>query len=109
MPHDVDVLLVGTPDRDAVDDAARRAQSRLGREVNVILRSRQRWEHDHDAFTVQLRTSPLLQVLPDGNDTPSGAEEGPVARLSSPDPGEKSRGGVTKRDIAKGTRRPARG
>lgn len=109
VPHDVDVLLVGTPDRDAVDDAARRAQSRLGREVNVTLRSRQRWEHDQDAFTVQLRTSPLLQVFPAGNDAPSGAEEGPVARLSSPDPGEKSRGGVTKRDIAKGTRRPARG
>ncbi len=28
--HDIDVLLVGTPVRDAADDAARRAQSRLG-------------------------------------------------------------------------------
>lgn len=63
-PNDVDVLLIGTPDRDQVDDAARRAQSRLGREVNVTLRTRQRWEHDQDGFTVQLRTSALLLIRP---------------------------------------------
>jgi hypothetical protein len=63
-PHDVDVLLVGTPDRDEVYDAADRAQRRLGREVNVTLRSPDRWENDQDGFTVQVRSSPLLLVPP---------------------------------------------
>jgi hypothetical protein len=63
-PHDIDVLLVGTPDRDEVYDAADRAQQRLGREVNVTLRSPARWENDQDGFTVQLRSSPLLLVPP---------------------------------------------
>src|SRR5215469_10183178 len=34
-PQDVDVLLIGVPDRDAAYDAARRAEQRLGREVNI--------------------------------------------------------------------------
>jgi hypothetical protein len=38
-PNDVDVLLVGTPDRDQAYEAAQRAQDRLGREVNVTLRA----------------------------------------------------------------------
>jgi predicted nucleotidyltransferase len=98
-PHDVDVLLVGAPDRDVVDDAAQRAQMRLGREVNVVLRSRQRWEHDEDAFTVQLRTSPLLLVP-----ARAAAELNEAMGVSSPDPGQASTRGVRKR-----TRSDARG
>jgi predicted nucleotidyltransferase len=61
-PHDVDVLLVGAPDRDEAYAAADRAQQRLGREVNVTFRSPARWENDQDGFTVQVRSSPLLLV-----------------------------------------------
>jgi predicted nucleotidyltransferase len=61
-PHDVDVLLIGTPDRDAAYEAARRAQGRLGREVNVTVRSQDQWANDDDAFTRQLRQSALLVV-----------------------------------------------
>ncbi|MFZ0160215.1 MAG: hypothetical protein WAL50_14405 [Kineosporiaceae bacterium] len=63
-PHDIDVLLVGTPHRDDAYEAAARAQQRLGREVNVTIRSRARWDKDQDGFTVQLRSSPLLLVPP---------------------------------------------
>jgi hypothetical protein len=63
-PHDIDVLLVGAPDRHEAYDAADRAQQRLGREVNVTLRSPARWENDRDGFTVQVRSSPLLLVPP---------------------------------------------
>lgn len=63
-PNDVDVLLVGTPDRDQTYEAARRAEERLGREVNVTIRSRNRWEQDQDGFTVQVRNSPLLRIPP---------------------------------------------
>ena len=34
-PNDIDVLVIGRPDRDEIYDAAQRAQRRLGREVNV--------------------------------------------------------------------------
>lgn len=61
-PHDVDVLLVGTPGRDAAYEAARRAEQRLGREVNVTIRSVQQWRSADDGFTRQLRSSPLLEI-----------------------------------------------
>lgn len=62
VPNDIDVLVIGRPDRDDVHDAAGRAQSRLGREVNVSLRTREQWEMGTDGFTEQVRTSPLVEV-----------------------------------------------
>ena len=61
-PHDVDVLLIGQPDRDAVFEAARRAEERLGREVNVTIRDAERWGNATDGFTRQLRSSPLVEI-----------------------------------------------
>ncbi len=61
-PNDVDVLVVGRPDRDEVYDAARRAEHRLGREVNVTQRTRTQWDASTDGFSRQLRASPLVQV-----------------------------------------------
>jgi predicted nucleotidyltransferase len=63
-PHDVDVLLVGAPDRDVAYDAARRAEQRLSREVNVTIRSIDHWRSGSDGFTRQLRSSPLLEIPP---------------------------------------------
>lgn len=42
-PGDVDVLIVGSPDRDEAYDAAERAQARLGRPVNTTVVSEERW------------------------------------------------------------------
>jgi DNA-binding transcriptional ArsR family regulator len=61
-PRDVDVLLVGVPDRDSVYEAARRAEQRLGREVNVTVRTPGQWSSADDGFTRQLRSSPLLEI-----------------------------------------------
>ena len=61
-PNDIDVLVLGRPDRDAVYEAARRAQQRLGREVNVTQRTRKQWETASDGFTQQVRTSPMVEV-----------------------------------------------
>jgi DNA-binding transcriptional ArsR family regulator len=61
-PNDVDVLLVGTPDRDEAYQAARRAEQRLGREVNVTVRDRAHWQAATDGFTRQLRSSPLVEI-----------------------------------------------
>jgi len=75
-PNDVDVLLVGSPDRDEAYEAARRAEDRLGREVNVTIRSRRQWQHGEDAFTKQLRSSPLLRISPSGGHSDVGENAG---------------------------------
>jgi len=61
-PNDIDVLLVGAPDRDEAYVAAQRAQQRLGREVNVTFRDAERWRTGDDGFTRQLRSSPLVEI-----------------------------------------------
>jgi predicted nucleotidyltransferase len=61
-PHDVDVLIIGAPDRDEVYEAARRAQDRLGREVNTTIRKAEQWHGAQDGFARQLRSSPLVQI-----------------------------------------------
>ncbi len=61
-PNDIDVLVIGHPDRDAVYDAARRAQQRLGREVNVTQRTRKQWDTATDGFSEQVRSSPMVEV-----------------------------------------------
>lgn len=62
QPHDIDVLVIGRPDRDEVYDAARRAQQRLGREVNVTQRTRKQWDTATDGFSEQVRSSPMVEV-----------------------------------------------
>jgi predicted nucleotidyltransferase len=61
-PQDIDVLVLGKPDRDDVFDAAQRAQRRLGREVNVTQRTRRQWETATDGFTEQVRSSPMVEI-----------------------------------------------
>jgi hypothetical protein len=61
-PNDIDVLLIGTPDRDASYEAARRAEERLGREVNVTMRTQSQWLAAADGFIRQLRSAPLLEI-----------------------------------------------
>ena len=61
-PKDIDVLVLGKPNRDEVFDAARRAERRLGREVNVTQRTRRQWESATDGFAEQVRSSPMVEV-----------------------------------------------
>lgn len=63
-PADVDVLVVGRPDRSAMYDAAQRAETRLGKSVNTTVRSRRTWHDDPDNFVERLRGGPLLRVTP---------------------------------------------
>jgi predicted nucleotidyltransferase len=64
-PSDIDVMVIGKPDRDELDDAAQRAASRLAREVNVTIRSADWWAASDDAFHRQIAASPLVQILED--------------------------------------------
>lgn len=61
-PQDIDVLVLGKPDRDDVFDAARRAERRLGREVNVTQRTSRQWETATDGFAEQVRASPMVEI-----------------------------------------------
>ena len=66
VPADVDVLVVGPADRDEVYDAADRAARRLHREVNQTVVSETRWRdvNDADPFIREVKSRPLLQLLP---------------------------------------------
>ncbi|MHB1474246.1 MAG: ArsR family transcriptional regulator [Dermatophilaceae bacterium] len=59
-PGDVDVLVVGHPDRDAVYDAANRSQERLGREVNPVVVKPQQWQEAVEPFLQEVQRRPTL-------------------------------------------------
>lgn len=61
-PGDVDVLVVGSPDRDEVFEAAQRAAGRLGREVNATVVSAGRWAEAAEPFLKEVKRRPLLRV-----------------------------------------------
>jgi predicted nucleotidyltransferase len=61
-PADLDVLVIGAPDRDALDDAAQRAGSRLAREVNVTIRSADWWRSGDDGFRSEIKQRPIVPI-----------------------------------------------
>ena len=62
-PADLDVLVIGAPDRDELDDAAQRAASRLAREVNVTIRSPAWWRDGTDGFHADVTRRPLVPLF----------------------------------------------
>jgi predicted nucleotidyltransferase len=61
-PRDVDVLLVGDPDRQAVLEAAERAERRLGREVDIRVVSAEAWRDGQDLFAATVKHRPLVRL-----------------------------------------------
>lgn len=62
-PHDIDVLVVGKVDRADLYDAADRAHSRLGIEVNPVLRTAKQWDDTADALVTQIKATAFTAVL----------------------------------------------
>ncbi len=62
VPADVDVLVIGKPDRDAIDQVALEAQERVGREVNITIRSHRAWQRSDDGFLQSVRTGNLVPI-----------------------------------------------
>ena len=62
-PNDVDVLVIGSADRDVVDDAARRAEQRIGLPVQATVRTRSQWESGWESFIREIKARPLVVVL----------------------------------------------
>lgn len=61
-PGDVDVLVVGSPDVQAVRGAARAAARELGREVNSTVLSTDEWGNDASGFVRTVRSRPLVRL-----------------------------------------------
>jgi predicted nucleotidyltransferase len=80
-PHDLDVLIVGQPARQAVYDAADRAQRRLGMPVNPVIRGSDAWRQAADPLVQQIQSGQLVTVL-----EPEAADGGkPATREPSDD------------------------
>ncbi len=63
IPRDVDVLVLGDPDDDDLFDAARAAERRLGREVNVRRVAVESWRSaTGDPFLTSVRSRPLVPI-----------------------------------------------
>jgi predicted nucleotidyltransferase len=58
-PRDIDVILIGDPDRRAVFDASERATRQLGRETNIRAVSRSAWDAGDDLFVRTVKERPL--------------------------------------------------
>lgn len=54
-PADIDVMVIGAPDRDAVYAAAERAEARLSMPVNPTVRSAAAWRDETDPLVVTAR------------------------------------------------------
>lgn len=65
-PQDIDVMVIGRPDRGRLISASDAATARLGRDVNIRAVSRERWEALGDAFLRNVRERPLIKLDLDG-------------------------------------------
>lgn len=66
-PADIDVLVIGSPRRADVYEAADRAAHRLGIQVNPVLRTAAQWEAASDSLVQQVQASPVV-LLRSGED-----------------------------------------
>jgi predicted nucleotidyltransferase len=61
-PGDIDVLVIGNPDRDSVYSAALAAEKLLRQPVNTTIRTPIVWNLQTDGFVKQVRASPLVSI-----------------------------------------------
>lgn len=74
-PGDIDVLLVGSVDRDDAYGAAERAERRLGREVNTTVVSLDRWDAAAEPFLIELHRRPLVMIRNAAATDPDGGNQ----------------------------------
>lgn len=68
-PRDIDVLVIGRPDREQVYEAAERAERRLTLVVQVAFRTPQQWA-EKDPFIHEVKSRPLVLVLSQEGNAP---------------------------------------
>jgi DNA-binding transcriptional ArsR family regulator len=62
FPHDIDVVVIGTPDRDEVSDAIVDAIRAVGQDAQVIFRTQQAWDAAQDPFTKTAKSGPIVEL-----------------------------------------------
>jgi DNA-binding transcriptional ArsR family regulator len=62
-PNDIDVLVIGTPDRIAMYAAAERAESRLHRPVNPTVCPPAQWAEPSEPFIQEIASKPYITVI----------------------------------------------
>lgn len=62
-PHDIDVLVIGEPDRDELDAAITEAERRLARPVQATIRRRSWWDTGDDSFRKEIAKRPLVELV----------------------------------------------
>jgi predicted nucleotidyltransferase len=63
VPEDIDVLVIGQPDRDQLEDALAEAERRLARPVQVTIRRPSWWAEGDDAFRVEIARRPIVSLF----------------------------------------------
>ncbi|MCU1459713.1 MAG: regulatory protein ArsR [Actinomycetia bacterium] len=62
FPHDIDVVVVGSPDRDDVTETLVDAMRQIGQDVQVVFRSSASWREGRDVFTRTVKAGPLVEL-----------------------------------------------
>jgi len=79
-PSDVDLVVVGTPDRDDLHDAAESAARRLNRPVNPVVVPPRRWDGADGGFIREIQSRPRVAVIPPSDAGTERRELGTGAR-----------------------------
>jgi predicted nucleotidyltransferase len=61
-PNDIDLLVIGEPELDALYAACRRAERELHLDVNPVVRSAADWRRRGAGFLADVRKGPLVPV-----------------------------------------------
>lgn len=61
-PNDLDILVVGHPDRASIYSAADKVQERTGLPVNPVIASVKRWNDEKDPLMTQIRSAPTVEI-----------------------------------------------
>jgi predicted nucleotidyltransferase len=78
-PHDIDVLVIGQPDRDALDAAISATERRLARPVQVTIRRRSWWNKGDDSFRKEIAKRRTVELV------------GPLSAKAVPSVGRRAR------------------
>lgn len=62
FPRDVDVIIIGTPDRDDASETITEALRTIGHDAQVVFRTPEAWDEARDAFTRTAKAGSLVEL-----------------------------------------------
>jgi DNA-binding Lrp family transcriptional regulator len=63
VPRDIDLLVLGEPDRERLEGAITVAEHKLARPIGLTIRKPSWWHDGHDAFRRELTKRPILELF----------------------------------------------